>query len=113
LSNANAISRVEREGGSELHTINKSAIGAAQVFDNVSASLPGNPGMATRGFGVLQDNFQTFLSTQGDLIAGNNKTHAGLSTLPYNQGGSRTATPKHGWLVIIHIYVVLLVEAPV
>jgi len=70
-------------GASETHTVDKGAIGAAQVPDDGLTSFPGDAGVATRDFWVADDHVAARHAADNEAILGHGKALATLGALLY------------------------------
>jgi hypothetical protein len=84
LAQADGVTVAQGLGTGDAHTVDKGAIGAAQVPDNGLTPFPGDAGMAARDLRVTDDHITAHHAAENDAILGHGKTLATLGALLYS-----------------------------
>jgi hypothetical protein len=83
LAQADGVAVAQSLGASEAHTVDKGAIGAAQVPEDGLTSFPGDAGVAARDLRVTDDHIAARHAADNDALLGHRETLATLGALLY------------------------------
>jgi hypothetical protein len=83
LAQADGVAIAQSLGASEAHTVDKGAVGAAQVPEDGLTFLPGNAGVAARDLRITDGHIVARHAADNDAVLGHGETLSTLGALLY------------------------------